>query len=99
MWLRAAGVEGVDPARGIRFRESALAIQAAIEGQGVTLGSTSLAGHDLSAGRLVRPFEVSLKASSRFGYHLVSPRVTSDRPLVRAFREWVLREVGARDGT
>src|SRR5918998_1236389 len=49
-------LEGVDPARGVRFRETALVIQAAVEGQGVALGNTSLVGDDLAAGRLVRPF-------------------------------------------
>lgn len=95
MWLLAAGVEGVDPTRGIRFRQTALVIQAAVEGQGVALGNTSLVGDDLAAGRLVRPFDLSLKALSRFAYYLVSPRATADRPLTRAFREWVLLEVAA----
>jgi LysR family glycine cleavage system transcriptional activator len=95
MWLLAAGVGDVDPTRGIRFKQTALVIQAAIEGQGVALGNTSLVGHDLTAGLLVRPFDLSLKASPRFAYYLVSPRATSDRPLVAAFREWVLQEVAA----
>jgi LysR family glycine cleavage system transcriptional activator len=98
MWLLAAGVEGIDPARSIRFRETALVIQAAVEGQGVALGNTSLVGDDLAAGRLVRPFDLSLQASPRFAYYLVSPRATADRPLTRAFREWVLLEVAATDG-
>lgn len=95
MWLLAAAVEGVDPSRGIRFKETSLVIQAAIEGQGVALGNTSLVGHDLAAGRLVRPFDLSLKASPRFAYYLVSRRATIGRPLVEAFRDWVLQEVAA----
>jgi LysR family glycine cleavage system transcriptional activator len=95
MWLLAAGVEGVDPARGIRFKETALVLQAAVEGQGVALGTTSLVAVDLAAGRLVRPFDLSLKASPRFAYYLVSPRATAERPLTKAFREWVLSEVSA----
>lgn len=98
MWLLAAGVEGVDPARGIRFKQTALVIQAAVEGQGVALGNTSLVADDLAAGRLVRPFDFSLKASPRFACYLVSPRATADRPLTKAFREWVLLEVAAADG-
>ena len=97
MWLLAAGVEGVDPARGVRFRETALVIQAAVEGQGVALGNTSLVGDDLATGRLVRPFDLSLKGPARFAYHLVSPRAAADRPLTEAFREWVLLEVAAVD--
>jgi LysR family glycine cleavage system transcriptional activator len=98
MWLLAAGVEGVEPTKGIRFKQTALVIQAAVEGQGVALGTTSLVADDLAARRLVRPFDLSLKASPRFAYYLVSPRATSERPLTMAFREWVLREVSASAG-
>jgi LysR family transcriptional regulator, glycine cleavage system transcriptional activator len=97
MWLLAAGVEGVDPTQGIHFRETTLVIQAAIDGQGVALGD-SLAADDLAAGRLVRPFDLALKGPPQFAYHLVSPRATADRPLVKAFREWVLSEVAGTGG-
>src|SRR3712207_8458348 len=70
MWLLAAGVEGIDPTRGIYFNETAIAIQAAIDGQGVALGDTSLVAHDLASGRLVRPFDLSLKGPSRFAYYI-----------------------------
>jgi LysR family glycine cleavage system transcriptional activator len=98
MWLLAAGVEGVDPAGGIRFRQSALTLQAALEGQGVALGNTSLVSDDLATGRLVRPFDLTLKGPARFAYYLVAPRATADRPLVKAFREWTLAEIAASSG-
>jgi LysR family glycine cleavage system transcriptional activator len=41
----------------------------------------------------VRPFDLTLKGPPEFAYYLVSPRATADRPLVRAFREWVLSEL------
>ena len=44
----------------------------------------------LRAGRLVRPFPLSLKAP--FGYYVVSPRQAAFRPKVVAFREWLLAE-------
>ena len=93
MWLLAAGAVEVDATQGFHFRQTALVIQAAIDGQGVALGTTSLVADDLSAGRLVRPFDLSLKGPPQFAYYLVSPRATADRPLVKAFREWVLAEV------
>jgi LysR family glycine cleavage system transcriptional activator len=91
MWLLAAGVGDVDPAPGIRFKETALVLQAALEGQGVALGNTSLVAGDLAAGRLVRPFSLSLKGPPHFAYYLVSPR-TAARSLVEAFRTWMLSE-------
>ncbi len=98
MWLLAAGVEEVDPTQGIHFRQTTLVIQAAVDGQGVALGSTILVADDLAAGRLVRPFDLALKGPPQFAYRVVSPRATADRPLVKAFREWVLAEVAEADG-
>jgi len=42
-------------------------IQAAIEGQGVAVAKATLAGDDLKAGRLVRPFDQSLPANYSYG--------------------------------
>ena len=38
MWLRVAGVKGIDPHRGPRFYSSFHAVQAAVQGDGVVLG-------------------------------------------------------------
>lgn len=92
MWLKAAGVEGVDVGRGIRFDTFAFIIQATLEGQGVALGNTSLVGDDLAAGRLVRPFALSLRVP-HFAYYLVCPRSAAEPPLVGAFRAWMLAQV------
>ncbi len=92
LWLRAAGAEGVDALRGPRFSHANLALQAAIEGQGLALGSESLARDDLAAGRLVCPFDVVLPVN--FAYYLVYPEETADRPKIAAFRHWILAEIG-----
>src|SRR5690606_13359571 len=52
MWLRAAGVTGVDPARGLRFNQVTLALDAAAGGRGVSLARSVFAAEDLAAGRL-----------------------------------------------
>jgi LysR family glycine cleavage system transcriptional activator len=92
MWLQAAGVTGVDANRGLHLSLTALALQAAMDGQGVALGDSTLVADDLAAGRLVRPFRVSLRGPAGFCYHLVYPPTALDRPLVKAFRDWVLLE-------
>ncbi|NIR60728.1 MAG: transcriptional regulator, partial [Gammaproteobacteria bacterium] len=51
-WLRDAGVSGVDPTRGVKFSSSILLVEAAVRGQGVALGRTSLVGDHLATGRL-----------------------------------------------
>jgi LysR family glycine cleavage system transcriptional activator len=92
MWLRAAGAGEVDALRGPRFSHASLALQAAIEGQGLALGSEALARDDLAAGRLVRPFDVALPVN--FAYYLVYPEETAERPKVANFRQWILAEIG-----
>jgi LysR family glycine cleavage system transcriptional activator len=95
MWLLAAGVRGVDWTRGPRFGISSMAIETAIAGQGVVLGSDVLCAADLSGGRLVKPFDVRLALD--FGYWVVSPEATAERPKVAAFRDWLLAEAAAHE--
>jgi LysR family glycine cleavage system transcriptional activator len=95
MWMRAAGVTDVDATRGIHFGQTSLAIQAAMDGQGVALGDSSLVAGDLAAGHLVQPFELTLTAPPQFAYFIVSPHATAGRPLIKAFREWLLEEAAA----
>lgn len=91
MWLRLAGDENIPSDRGPRFSYADHALQAAVDGHGVVLGRLSLAGADLAAGRLVRPF--GREIPTEFGYYLVRPDRGQDPPRVAAFRDWILGEV------
>src|SRR5258708_622164 len=64
MWLRAAGVTGIDPGRGVRFNQVALALDAAAAGRGVVLTRDIFAPDDLVAGRLVRPVGAGMRRRS-----------------------------------
>jgi len=88
IWLHSAGIDNVDPHRGPTFLSSDHAIQAAVRGEGVVLGRSALVADDLAAGRLVRPFELSLPAS--FAYYVVYPQRALQRPSVKAFRDWLM---------
>lgn len=90
MWLRAANVQGVDASRGPSFLSSGLAIQAAIQGEGVVLGRSALVADDLREGRLVRPFDFVMPAE--VAYHVVYPPRALEKPKVRAFRDWLMAE-------
>jgi LysR family glycine cleavage system transcriptional activator len=92
MWMMAAGVTDYEEVGGLRFGQTSFAIQAAIDGQGVALGDSNLVADDIAAGRLVKPFELSLRAPPQFSYYVISPLETADQPMVKAFREWALRE-------
>ena len=97
MWLRAAGVEDVDPERGPRFTMEDMAVQAAIEGQGVAMVSGPLVQRDIEAGRLVRPFCISTGQTAAFSYYVVYPRAHIQNPKVQAFLEWIRAEVEASE--
>jgi LysR family transcriptional regulator, glycine cleavage system transcriptional activator len=92
MWMLAAGISDFDDKRGLHFGQTSLTVQAAIDGHGVALGDSNLVADDLASGRLVKPFELSLRAPSQFAYHVVSPMDTTQNPLVDAFRQWALSE-------
>jgi LysR family glycine cleavage system transcriptional activator len=90
IWLHSAGIDNVDPHRGPTFLSSDHAIQAALRGEGVVLGRSALVADELAAGRLVRPFQLSLPAS--FAYFVVYPQTALQRPSVKAFRDWLMVE-------
>lgn len=96
-WLQAAGVNGVDVSRGLRFSHTHILLQAAIDGRGVALGQAPLAADDLAAGRLIAPFALSLPVG--YAYYLVYLPEAAERPKIKAFREWVLAEMAERRST
>jgi len=89
-WLETVGVRNMGPSRGPVLNQASMAIDAAIDGQGVALARTALAAWDLIGGRLVRPFAMALPAS--FAYWIVCPKATAKLPKIAAFIEWLLAE-------
>jgi LysR family transcriptional regulator, glycine cleavage system transcriptional activator len=92
-WIEAAGIANVDLAKGRRFGQSNMSIQAAIEGLGVALGRLPLVADDLAAGRLVRPFDLAIP--SGYDYYFVCPQRQLSAPKIAAFRTWLLAETAA----
>jgi len=92
-WLKAAGARKVDPRPGLRINSAIMALQAAIEGQGVTLARSIIAAGDLREGRIIRPLQASCPAN--YAYYLIFP---SGAPLSRpasAFCHWLKEEARA----
>jgi LysR family glycine cleavage system transcriptional activator len=87
MWLAAAGITGIDALRGPRFHDVALALDAAMAGQGIAMGDDVLCARDIAAGRLVRLFDVTVP---RNWYWLVMPEGRRLSPAAGAFRSWLL---------
>ena len=95
MWLAARGVKGIDGARGPRFNQSSLVIEAAVGGRGVALAKRALAQADLDAGRLVAPFQIATAVD--FAYYLVHPKAKGRLPQVKAFVSWLIAEAEAHE--
>ena len=90
-WLKARNVRGVETARGVRFNQSALVIDAAVAGRGVALAKRALAQNDLASGRLVALFADGT-TPVRSAYHIVTARNRPLSPDAEAFIAWLRSE-------
>jgi LysR family transcriptional regulator, glycine cleavage system transcriptional activator len=80
----------VDPSRGPVLSQASMAIDAAVDGQGIALARTALAAWDLIGGRLMRPFDIPMPVS--YGYWIVCSKAVAKLPKIVAFSEWLLAE-------
>ncbi|HZP66361.1 MAG TPA: transcriptional regulator GcvA [Rudaea sp.] len=92
-WFEAAGVAIAEPRRGPVFNDSELALQAAIQGQGVVMARGSLAAAKLRSGILVAPFRVRIPSPQTCW--LVYPKRNAERPALKLFRTWIFDELAA----
>ncbi|MBI3369687.1 MAG: transcriptional regulator GcvA [Burkholderiales bacterium] len=92
LWLRAMGVEGLQPAGTMQFSQYDQLIQSAIAGQGVALGRVPLVNGEIKAGRLVAPFRRSV-ASPR-SYFLLQSTAAARKAGVAEFVAWLLAQAG-----
>lgn len=93
MWLAAAGVTKVDTTGGMQLDRPSDVIDAALAGVGVALGKSALVADDIAAGRLVRPFALTMRGS--FNYYFVCTPAAIARPEIQDFRAWLMEEVRA----
>ena len=90
LWLELARLGEVKPAGTLHFSHYDQLIQAAVDGQGVALGSSALVRGLMRQRKLVAPFQQSFPSPR--AYFLVIADAAKDRPDVRAVVEWLLRE-------
>lgn len=97
-WLKAANIKGIDTKRGLHFNLVSLAIEAAIEAQGVLLSMKPLAKSDIEAGRLCIPFDMSMPLD--MAYYIIQPAsVDSNKHAVDLFIDWILEEAKAEQAS
>jgi LysR family glycine cleavage system transcriptional activator len=90
-WLASFAIEPPANERGPVFDQTALAIDAAVAGQGIALARSALASLDLIAGRLMRPLQDA--AQAEFAYWIVCRKSAAGAPKIRQFRSWLLEQV------
>ncbi|HUQ29592.1 MAG TPA: transcriptional regulator GcvA [Usitatibacter sp.] len=89
-FLHSVGITDIDATRGPHFSDAALALDAAVEGMGVTLAIKSLLTSEIEAKRLVVPFEIA--APTGYAYYLVTPEAAGESRALASFRQWLLDE-------
>jgi len=94
-WLNAANAKGVNPRRGVICGDRNSMLQAAIGGQGVGVVPEVFAAQELSAGRLVRVFDLEVAAEFAI-YAVCLPRGLND-PVISGALDWLQR--AAREST
>lgn len=88
-WFGAAGLGRPDQ-NVTSFNTPDLAVGAAIAGAGALMGRVSLTEGALRDGRLVMPFDLTVRADHT--YRIVCPQAAADLPHVNAFIRWITRE-------
>ena len=95
-WLGAAGTPEIDGNNGLKFENSALAYQAAIDELGVVMAQWAFVEDDIRSGRLVAP--LPLRVPTLNAYYLAYPRTAGRLPLIEAFSDWIRQQAMPIDG-
>lgn len=93
-WLEAAGTKVSNIGKGQHFDTLDLAMSVASQGTGVAIGDWSLIGEDLSAGRLVTPFELKVRTGQ--AYYLVYPQRPEPSAPLLELMDWLVKQAQER---
>lgn len=92
-WLGAAGCKGLKPKANLSFDTIPAALEAAAQERGVLLGLMPLVWDSPAARELVTPFKGPILSAG--SYFAVYRREDRDRVVVRAFVDWIVKEMRA----
>ncbi len=90
VWLETMQLPGLKPAGSLRFSQYDQTIRAAIDGQGIALGTSPLVRQLIARGKLIAP--LAKKFESSRAYYLVISADAAGRPEVKDFAGWLLRQ-------
>jgi LysR family glycine cleavage system transcriptional activator len=92
-WFKGVGLEGLRAKRELSFDTIPAALDAAARGHGVALGMHPLVWESPVAASLVVPFAPTVAGDS--SYYVVHRKTDRERAEVKAFVEWVAKEMAA----
>lgn len=91
-WLEAAGLPTLKGRAAPKFDSYLLAIEAAVEGQGVAVVPEFMVAPDLKSGRLVKPFP-TLEIRHGASWYLACLEERIKEPRIQHFRDWLVAEI------
>ena len=91
-WLDAAGLADVDTRGGLEFDLLDLAIEAAVNGLGITVADRAMIAPQLESGQLVPLMDVEIGGHQ--SYWLVTRKERTESEPVERFRAWLAGEIG-----
>ena len=89
-WLAVAGTPELDFVDETVIADANVAMQAAIDGQGVALGTFPFVQSDLDSGRLLCPLEIALEPTR--SYHLLTRPGARKNPEIESVCAWLANE-------
>jgi LysR family glycine cleavage system transcriptional activator len=89
-WFQDLDVRNVKPSRVRQFGNGLLGLEAALTGQGILLACDHLVWPEVKMGRLALAYKHAMPCP--FSYHVVCADSALERPIVQAFRRWLLEE-------
>ena len=92
-WLEAAGAPDTVSAPGVTVDSYILALEAAVSGHGIAMPNMMFARDDLAAGRLARPFDLSVPEEG--SWYLVCAKEQKNAAKIVRFRDWLLSKIAA----
>jgi LysR family glycine cleavage system transcriptional activator len=90
LWFARAGVRDIEGNNGLKFENSALAYQAAIDELGIVIAQRAFVEDDLRAGRLIAP--LPLRTATANAYYLAHAPSRRATPLIELFERWIIAQ-------
>jgi LysR family transcriptional regulator, glycine cleavage system transcriptional activator len=90
-WFQAAGLDALEPSRGLNFNDSGAMLNAAAHGYGIALARFTLVEDDLRSGRLVKLFDVEVQ--DVYSWYAVWRPSADKKSDVAAFCTWLQQQL------